>query len=96
VKRNVIPLLGKFLLSKLKNKIFEKGVKEVNIILDSDAITDSTKHTDWFIKNGIKVKNIIPSDKDAGELGYEKVNELIKTTNETGWDENVLAKLNNL
>jgi hypothetical protein len=29
-------------------------------------------------------------------MGYEKVNELIKTTNETGWDENVLAKLNNL
>lgn len=96
VKRNVIPLLGKFLLSKLKNKIFEKGVKEVNIILDSDAIEDSTKHTEWFIKNGIKVKNIIPKEKDAGELGYKKVNELIKTTNETGWDELVLTKLNNL
>ena len=96
VKRNVIPLLGKFLLSKLKNKIFEKGVKEITIMLDSDAIEDSTKHSEWFIKNGIKVKNIIPTGKDAGELGYEKVNELIKTTTETGWDDLVLSKLNNV
>jgi DNA primase len=96
VKRNVIPLLGKFLLSKLKNKIFEKGVKEITIMLDSDAIEDSTKHSDWFIKNGIKVKNIIPTGKDAGELGYERVNQLIKTTTETGWDDLVLAKLNNV
>jgi DNA primase len=96
VKRNVIPLLGKFLLSKLKNKIFEKGVKEITIMLDSDAIEDSTKHTDYFMKNGIKVKNIIPNGKDAGELGYEKVNNLIKSAEETGWDTNILAKLNNL
>jgi DNA primase len=96
VKRNVIPLLGKFLLSKLKNKIFEKGVKEITIMLDADAIEDSTKHTDYFMKNGIKVKNIIPSGKDAGELGYEKVNNLIKSAEETGWDTNILAKLNNL
>jgi DNA primase len=96
VKRNVIPLLGKFLLSKLKNKIFEKGVKEITIMLDSDAIEDSTKHTDYFMKNGIKVKNIIPTGKDAGELGYDKVNNLIKSAEETGWDTNILAKLNNL
>ena len=96
VKRNVIPLLGKFLLSKLKNKIFEKGVKEITIMLDSDAIEDSTKHSEWFMKNGIKVKNIIPTGKDAGELGYERVNQLIKTTTETGWDDLVLAKLNNV
>jgi DNA primase len=96
VKRNVIPLLGKFLLSKLKNKIFEKGVKEITIMLDSDAIEDSTKHSEWFIKNGIKVKNIIPKGKDAGELGYERVNQLIKTTTETGWDDLVLSKLNNV
>jgi hypothetical protein len=37
-------------------------------MLDSDAIADSTKHTDYFLKNGIKVRNIIPTDKDAGEM----------------------------
>ena len=96
VKRNCIPLLGKFLLSKLKNKIIEKGVKEVTIMLDSDAISDSTKHTDYFLKNGIKVRNIIPTDKDAGEMGFQKVNELLKDAKETGWDDLVLSKLNNI
>lgn len=96
VKRNAIPMLGKFLLSKLKNKIREKGVKEINILLDSDAIDDSTKHADYFMKNGIVVKNIIPTDKDAGEMGFEKVNDLIKTKTQTGWDDLVLTKINNL
>jgi hypothetical protein len=96
VKRNVIPMLGKFLLSKLKNKIREKGVKEINILLDSDAISDSTKHADYFIKNGISVKNIIPEDKDAGEMGFQKVNDLIKKQTQTGWDDLILTKINNL
>jgi len=96
VKRNVIPLLGKFLLSKLKNKIMERGVKDVTIMLDSDAVEDSTKHTEWFQKNGIKVRNIIPTDKDAGEMGFQKVNEMLKSAKETTWDDLVMAKLNNI
>lgn len=96
VKRNVIPLLGKYLLQKLKDKIIESGVKEITIVLDSDAIDDSTKHTNYFIKNGIKVKNIIPSDKDAGEMGFAKVTNLIKESSETKWDDLILTKLKNL
>ena len=96
VKRNCIPLLGKFLLNKLKNKIIEKGVKEITILLDSDAITDSTKHTDYFIKNGINVKNIIPTGKAAGAMGFKAVSELLKGAKQTGWDDLVLSKLNNI
>lgn len=96
VKRNAIPLLSKFLLTELRDKILNKGVKEINILLDSDAIDDSTKHTDFFQRNGIKVKNIIPDEKDAGEMGFDKVNELIKEAEETGWDDLILSKLNNL
>ena len=96
VKRNAIPLLSKFLLNQLRDKILHRGVKEINILLDSDAIDDSSKHTEFFQKNGIKVKNIIPSDKDAGEMGFDKVNSLIKEAEETGWDDLILTKLNNL
>ena len=96
VKRNTIPLLGKFFPTKLKDKIFEMGVKEITIMLDSDAVEDSTKHTEFLQKNGIKVKNIIPSDKDAGEMGFDKVTKLIKETEETGWGDLILSKLNNI
>jgi DNA primase len=96
VKRNAIPLLGKFLPTKLKDKIFEMGVSEITILLDSDALDDSTKHTDFFQRNGIKVKNIIPEEKDAGEMEFEDVSNLIKQAEETGWDDLILSKLNNL
>jgi hypothetical protein len=96
VKRNVIPILGKFIPRTLKKKIFDRGVKEITIMLDSDAISDSTKHTEYFMKNGIKVRNVIPTDKDAGEMGFDAVKELITKTEETGWDSLILAKLNNL
>jgi DNA primase len=96
VKRNAIPLLGKFLPTKLKDRIFEMGVKEITILLDSDAVDDSTKHTEFFQKNGIAVKNIIPKGKDAGEMKFEELTQLIKQTEETGWDDLVLSKLNNI
>lgn len=96
VKRNVIPILGKFIPRTLKKKIFDRGVKEITIMLDSDAISDSTKHTEYFMKNGIKVRNVIPTDKDAGEMGFDAVKELITKTEETGWDSLILTKLNNL
>ncbi len=96
VKRNVIPILGKFIPRSLQAKIKEKGVKEINILLDSDAVDDSTKHANYFIINGIKVKNIIPDGIDAGDMGFDKVNELLKETKETGWDDLILSKLNNI
>ena len=96
VKRNVIPILGKFLPKTLKKKIFDKGVKEITIILDSDAVNDSVKHSEYFIKNGISVKNIIPIGKDAGDMGFDEVNDLVKTANVTAWDSLILSKLNNL
>lgn len=96
IKRNVIPLLGKFLLPKLRDKIIEEGVKQINIILDSDAVKESTTHTEYFLKNGISVKNIIPQDKDAGEMGFEKINKLIKEAQLTQWDDLVISKINNL
>ena len=97
VKRNAIPMLSKFLLSKLKTKILERGVTEINLLMDSDAVEDSTKHTEYFIKNGIKVTNIIPEgESDAADMGFDKVNDLLKQTEETGWDNLILSKLNNL
>jgi ribosomal protein L37AE/L43A len=96
VRRNVIPLLSKFILPKLKTKIKEMGVKKVNILLDPDAIQSSVKHTEYFLKNGIEVNNIILTEGDAGELGFEKVNKLIKESKETKWDDLILTKINNI
>lgn len=96
VRRNVIPLLSKFILQKLKSKIKEMGVKKINILLDPDAINSSLKHTEYFLKNGVEVNNIILKDGDAGELGFKKINELIKGSTQTKWDDLILTKIKNL
>ena len=34
--------------------------------------------------------------EDAGDMGFDEVNTLMKQTEETGWDDLILSKLNNL
>ena len=96
VRRNAIPILGKFIPKKLMDKIMLSGVKEIAIMLDSDAVSESVKYSNYFQKNGIRVKNIIPKSKDIGEMGLEHTLKLLKSSNETGWDDLVKMKLNNL
>lgn len=94
IRRNTIPLLGKFIPPKLKARIFEEGVKEINIMLDSDAINESIRFSHYFIQNGITVKNIIPpKDVDFGDMGFRKSIELLKTSPVSHWDTLILDKL---
>ena len=96
VRRNAIPILGKFIPKKLMDKIMISGVKEIAIMLDSDAVSESVKYSNYFQKNGIRVKNIIPKSKDIGEMGLKDTLKLLKSSNETGWGDLVKMKLNNL
>lgn len=96
VRRNAIPILGKFIPKKLMDKIMLSGVKEIAIMLDSDAVSESVKYSNYFQKNGIRVKNIIPKSKDIGEMGLKDTLKLLKSSNETGWGDLVKMKLNNL
>ena len=58
IKRNAIPLFGKTIPKKLMKKIYEKQVKTIYILLDSDAYWDSIKMTDVLMRNGIDVQLI--------------------------------------
>lgn len=93
IKRNAIPIMGKFIPKKLKNKIFVEGVREINILLDVDAQEQALKYVDYFQKQGIMVKNIIPNKKDASEMGFGVINNIIKKTEETGFTDLILQKL---
>ena len=37
IKRNFIPLLGKFIPKTLMDSIYKKGVRDIKIVLDKDA-----------------------------------------------------------
>ena len=94
IKRNVIPLFGKTIPKKLMKKIYEKQVKTIYILLDSDAYWDSIKMTDVLMRNGINVQLIRLKDKDPSEMGFKKVIDVIKQSSTTSFSDLIRMKLN--
>ena len=83
IKRNAIPLFGKTIPKELLKKIYTKNVKEIYIVLDEDARKDSIKLVDKLMKDGIKAYFVQLQDKDPNELGFNKVWDVIHSTNQT-------------
>ena len=96
IKRNAIPLLGKFPSRLLVEKIFMSGVSDIIISLDNDAINEALKAAEYFRKQGIHVKMMYLKDKDAADMGYEKFYEELKKTKEFTSEELLLNKINSL
>jgi len=93
VKRNAIPLLGKFIPKTLNDTIYKKEVKSINILLDEDAQDQALYYTMQFQNQGITTRNIKPSDKDAGEMGFSQINSILKNTEETEFGDIISQKL---
>jgi len=93
VKRNAIPLLGKFVPKTLNDTIYKKEVKSINILLDEDAQDQALYYTMQFQNQGITTKNIRPSDKDAGEMGFSQVNTILKESKQTEFGDIISQKL---
>jgi DNA primase len=93
VKRNAIPILGKFIPKRLMDSIYQRGVKKINILLDLDAQDQALYYTMYFQKQGIDTKNVIPSDKDAGEMGFSKINHILKNIKPTEFGDIISQKL---
>ena len=96
VKRNAIPLLGKFIPQKLNDSIYKRGVSEINILLDEDAQQQALRYTTQLQNQGIITKNIIPSEKDAGEMGFSQINTILKESTKTEFSDIISQKLMNL
>jgi DNA primase len=96
IRRNAIPLLGKFPSKTLVEKIFMNGVSDIVISLDNDAKTEALKASEYFRKQGINVKFMNLKDKDAADMGYNKFYEELNNTKEFGIEELLLTKINSL
>jgi len=93
IRRNAIPLLGKFPSKTLVEKIFMNGVTDIVISLDNDAINEALKVSDYFRKQGINVKLMMLKDKDAAEMGYTEFYNELNGTKEFGIEELLLSKI---
>ncbi len=73
VKSNSIPLFGKSILPLLYQKIVEKKVTDIFIVLDSDAFDDAIQMTEKFVNEGINVNFVKLDGQDPNDLGYKKM-----------------------
>ena len=94
IKRNAIPLFGKTVPKLLMKKIYEKCTNTIYILLDRDAIKDSIKMIDGFMKNGINVYFVNIKEDDPSDMGFYKTINLIKDTKLTSFSDLVRMKLN--
>ncbi len=81
IRRNAIPLFGKFISNKLREQIINSCVTDIYICLDNDAITQSLETASEFISAGINVYIVELADKDPSVIGFEKMMQLIKDRN---------------
>ena len=80
IKRNVIPLLGKNIQSKLMKKIVTSSVEKIYIALDKDAQKQALTFCEQLLNEGKEVYLVDMQDKDPGEMGFENFTKLIQET----------------
>jgi len=80
IKNNAIPLFGKTLSNKLKSSLLGNKVKQVNIVLDNDALKDSIRICEFMMKNGIETKLVKLNGKDPSDIGFENTWQMIENT----------------
>ena len=78
------------------DSIYKKGVRDIKIVLDKDAQDQALYYVNYFMNNGITVTNILPTEKDAGDMGFTKVNKILKQTKNTGFEDIISQKLQGL
>ncbi len=98
IRRNAYPLSGKKINEKFKQKVLEEQTPELIFAIDGDALHDAIMQSDFFLKNGIKVKIAeFPTDEDPSSLGYLEAwkfikNAIVLTENDL-WNYKIKQKL---
>ena len=93
VRKNVIPLLGKFPSKSLVKKLVTKRVKKVYVALDTDAKKDAAKLVKFLMDNGIEAYLLSMKEKDPAELGFEEFWNRIKQTEQSKFSDIIRGKL---
>ena len=94
IRRNVIPLLGKFPSKTLVKRLVEKQVKKIYVALDEDAKKDAVKLSKFLMDYGIETYLLNLNDKDPSELGFTNFWKLLEQTNQTKFSDLIKERLN--
>lgn len=96
IKRNAIPLLGKFAREGLKKKLIENNTPAVYIALDEDAKKESIKLGEDLLKLGKKVYIVDVKEKDPGQIGMTRFQEYLQQSQELDLTSILKQKLLNI
>lgn len=94
VRRNCIPLMGKKLSDKLKQALIEKKPPMVYVMLDDDAQKEALYIENYLKSVNVNVKLVIPTDKDAGDMGFDRSWLTISSAGSSKFTDLVGSKLN--
>lgn len=93
IKRNAIPLLGKFPSKTLVKTIISNKVKKIFIALDEDAKSDSIKLSKFLMGYGIQTYRLDMRKKDPSELGFLNFWKLLNSTEEYSFTQSIKDRL---
>jgi DNA primase len=93
VKRNAVPLLGKYLQAKLRLKLVTEKVEEITILLDTDAKKEAIDLIEEVQSLNIDTKLVTLPEKDASEVGFKNVWSYINSSEETDFNSLIKMKL---
>ena len=93
IRRNVIPLLGKFPSKTLVKRLVEKRVKTIYVALDEDARQDAIKLSKFLMDYGISTYLLNMKDKDPSELGFTNFWKLLESTQQSTFSDIIRGRL---
>ena len=93
IRKNAVPLLGKFPSKSLVMKLVKKKVKKIYIALDNDARKDAIKLTEYLMDFGIETYLLEMKEKDPSELGFTDFWDLVDRTTQTRFSDIIKGKL---
>ncbi len=93
IKRNSIPLLGKTIPKKLQYKIIKSDVNKIYLALDNDALKSTLDIAKLFMNEGKSVYIVELTGKDPSEIGFSKMNKLIKNSTPLTFSDLIKLKL---
>ena len=93
IKRNAIPLFGKIIQPTLQKKIIEEHVKDIYICLDADALKNALDIAERFMNEGLNVYFVELQDKDASELGFEQITQIISDTSQMTFEDLMMLRM---
>jgi DNA primase len=96
VRRNVIPLLGKFIPKKLLKTMIQNKVKDVYVALDDDAINDAREIERTLSHYDMNVKLVNLDKKDPSELGFTDTWECINNAERSTFKDYIGGRLQNI